>query len=75
MPGGSFIKAYVKCPFYLTDDGVRRVTCEGVVDGNNLTSCFVQKADYEVQMNVFCCQRYENCEIYRMLMENKYEEE
>ena len=75
MPSGSYIKAYVVCPFYMSDDGTRRVVCEGVVDGSNLSISFLRRADYETQMSVFCCQHYEKCEIYRMLMESKYEEE
>lgn len=75
MPSGSFKQVYVVCPFYITDDGAQRVTCEGVVDGSSLSIYFSKRADYETLMSVFCCQHYEKCEIYRMLMENKYEED
>lgn len=65
----------VRCPFYKFDDGKRRITCEGIIEGSSLSLIFRKKADQETQLGVFCCRHYENCEIYRMLMENKYSEE
>lgn len=64
----------VRCPFYVTDDQrAKRVTCEGVVEGSILATIYRNKADFQKQMEVFCCEYYQKCEIYRMLME-KYEE-
>lgn len=74
MPSGSFKQADVRCPFYQFDDGRRRITCEGLVDNSSLALIYRRKADYEAQINVFCCEYYERCEVYRMLME-KYEED
>ena len=62
----------VRCPFYKFDDGKRRITCEGIIDDSSLSLTFRKKADQEKQLYVFCCRYYEHCEIYRMLMENKY---
>lgn len=75
MPSGSFWQADVQCPFYQYDDGRRRITCEGILDKGILTLTFRTRNDFETQIGKFCCRYYKNCEIYRMLMENKYDEE
>ena len=74
MPSGSYKQIEVKCPFYKYDDGKRRITCEWIIDDSSLSLIYHNKADYETQMNVFCCEHYKKCEIYRLLME-KYDEE
>lgn len=73
-PSGSWMQADVKCPFYKHDDGRGRITCEGIVDQSSSIQSFVRKTDYLKQMEVFCCEHYECCEVYQMLME-KYKEE
>lgn len=73
MPGGSWKQVNVKCPFYLSDDGRRSITCEGIVKKSSIKLQHSTRAGFDKQMEVFCCDRYENCEIYRMLME-KYED-
>ena len=77
MPSGTYKgKADTLCPFYRFDDGQkRRIVCEGIVDGSTLASTFRMRNDYEIQLGVFCCEHYQKCEIYRMLMEAKYEED
>jgi len=74
MPSGSYKQADVKCPFYKFDDGKRRITCEGMIDDSSVALIYRKKSDYLTQIDVFCCEYYTNCEVYRMLME-KYEEE
>ena len=73
MSSGSYRQADVRCPFYKYDDGRRRITCEGLVDQSSLALIYHQRALYDTQMTVFCCEHYEKCEVYRMLME-KYED-
>lgn len=75
MPSGSYRQVYVRCPFYKYDDGIRRITCEGIIDESSLALIYGKKVDYEMQITRFCCQHYDKCEVYRMLMENKYDEE
>ena len=75
MSGGSYIKADFGCPFYRYDDGRRVVACEGVTDGSIIIQRYSRRGDWECQVKTFCCEHWKNCEIYRMLMENKYEEE
>lgn len=74
MPSGSYLQAYVQCPFYKYDDGKRRITCEGLLnDDSNIALIYHKKHDFEVQIKTFCCKHYQKCEIYRMLNKN-YEE-
>ena len=63
----------VKCPFYCRDDGKKSLTCEGIVEDSSITWKFQKRENFKQQLHVFCCEYYKNCEIYRMLMENKYE--
>ena len=74
MPSGSYKQIEVKCPFYKYDDGKRRITCEGIIDDSSLALIYHNKRDYAVQIDTFCCEHYQKCEIYRMLMD-KYDEE
>lgn len=69
----------VLCPFYQYDEALNRqkaykITCEGIVDGSTLILNYRRKGDFRTQLDVFCCEHFRRCEIYRMLME-KYEEQ
>ena len=64
---------YTKCPFFKTDDGRSMITCEGVGNSCNLSLRYMDKHDYELQLEVFCKNHFQNCEVYRMILE-KYEE-
>ena len=77
MPKGTYKgQSDAQCPFYRTDDHTkRRIICEGIVDESTLALTYRQKFDYDKQLEVFCCEHYKKCEIYRMLMEAKYDEE
>ena len=77
MTGSSWKgRSDAQCPFFKSDVGPqRRIICEGIVDKSTLALSFTRKKDYETQLIVFCCEHYKKCEIYRMLMENKYDEE
>ena len=77
MPSGSYKgKADVLCPFYKFDDwNKHRIVCEGIVDQATLASTFRIRQDYQEQLDIFCCEHYKKCEIYRMIMEAKYEED
>lgn len=72
VAGRSYAQADVRCPFYRCDDGSRRIACEGFVDDSSITQTYRFKHLFDRQMNVFCCDRFQNCEVYRMLME-KYD--
>ena len=74
MPSGSWNQVYVQCPFWQKDDGRSFIQCEGMGDAHSSTHRFDNKAKYETQMFVFCCEHYKKCEYYRMLMKTKYDE-
>ena len=74
MPSGSFRQIEVQCPFYKYDDGKQRITCEGLVDRSSLVLTYLNKKDFLIQLETFCCKHYERCEVHKMLME-KYQEE
>ena len=71
---GSYIQILVRCPFYKKDDGHYRIVCEGIVENSTITLTHQRESHYKKQMEIFCCDRYKNCEVYRMLME-KYTDE
>ena len=73
MSSGSYKQVEVRCPFYHRDDGRNMLCCEGVVEGSTLHWNFQKRQDLQQQMEIFCCEYYKNCEVYRMLMEAKYE--
>lgn len=60
-----------KCPFYCGDSKYF-VRCEGIVEDSTLTLSFRSQKEREKQFGLFCCDEYEKCEIYRMVMEAKY---
>lgn len=73
MSSGSYWQVYVRCPFYKSDDAKQKLVCEGITEESNLSQHFRSKHGLETQLQVFCCEHYTKCEIYRMLIE-KYEE-
>lgn len=75
MASGSFKQVDVQCPFYKYDDGRRRITCEGLIDKSSIALIYLTRRDYDTQLITFCCEHYEKCEVYRMLMEKYNEEE
>lgn len=74
MPSGSFIQVYVKCPFYISDNGKNRIICEGLIPGSQDHSVFRKTDDYRLQIEVWCCDHFEKCEKFAAL-NKKYEEE
>lgn len=71
---GSHWDVHVHCPFYKYDNGKTRIVCEGIVDGSTITNTYQRKDAYLNQITGYCCGTFDKCEIYRMLMQNKYEE-
>lgn len=74
MPSGSYIQVYVKCPYYLSDNGKNRIICEGLTPGSQLQSFYRKRKDFKLQIEIFCCEHYEKCEICEALSK-KYEED
>ena len=65
------VATMVRCPFYRKDTA-QTVTCEGLVENSTIRLQFGRVIDAGTQKRVFCCARYQNCEIYRAVMEAKY---
>lgn len=68
----------VKCPFYQYDECRNRykqyrIACEGLTEDSTLMLIYTYKRDYSIQLDTFCCEHFDRCEVYRMLMQ-KYEE-
>lgn len=67
------MQSKVICPMYIEDDGKRCIKCEGVIERCYIAMHFRRQEDCRMQMRLFCCGKYQYCEVYRMIME-KYEE-
>lgn len=67
MSSGSYKQVDVVCPYYVRDDGKRRITCEGLVESGHISLFYTHKDDYHRQMRTFCCKYYQRCEIYQAL--------
>lgn len=63
---------YVSCPFYKSDDGHRRIVCEGICDRCSVELTFQCEQDFKIQMETFCKNHFQRCEVYRVAMV-KYE--
>ena len=75
MSSESYRQVLVRCPFYHRDNGRSTITCEGIVEGSTLSLNFPNKQEFLTQSDVFCCDYYKNCEVYRMLMDARYDED
>ncbi len=66
-----------KCPFYRSDDGRSKISCEGLADteGCRILLFFDRKEDFLVQMQTFCCRHFKNCEVHAAITAAKYAEE
>lgn len=61
-------KWYVRCPFFLNDNGKNMISCEGLCAHGKINLTFASKADYEIQLDTFCKDHFERCEIHRAVM-------
>lgn len=69
---GDFAASAVQCPFFkgITD---KAVICEGWErDGHILENRFRKNDDKKEFVREWCCERYKECEVYRLCM-RKYE--
>lgn len=61
----------IQCPFFCGREDShagKKLFCESPVPGSSLTLFFQRKEDYRKQVQIFCCEHYQKCEIYRMVM-------
>ena len=73
MTQSKWARTHVRCPLWRGNEA-RRIGCEAPFDGATI---LLQQGEKNTRrhMEIFCCKRYENCEIFRMVIENKYPEE
>lgn len=62
------------CPFF-HDHTSMTIGCESPVPGSAIRMTFWQQEDKKIQYREFCCRKYKNCEIFRMVMEKYTNEE
>lgn len=81
MPRG--LDESVKCPFFLRYSKGQRnntisVTCEALCDNlgfeMSTKSCFATKEERRNYMELFCCDLYEECPMYKAIYNAKYKE-
>jgi hypothetical protein len=71
--GNAWNDSDAKCPFFHEHTAIS-ISCEAPIPGASMRMTFYTKADKKVQYDLFCCCRYKNCEIFRMVM-GKYAED
>ena len=68
-----YLKTDVVCPFFQNIKNGTDIVCESPYEGcTNLTIRHQNKKEMNKQRILFCCNKYKNCEIYRMIIEAKY---
>ncbi len=71
--GYEYLKVDIKCPFFKNIKKGTTIICEGPYDGcTGISLSHETKGEMDKQRKLFCCDRYQNCEIYRMIMAAKY---
>lgn len=80
MGGGARMNDYlcseIQCPFYRSmDRKQKKIICEGLEDQSNITLGYRKPEAWKRQLEVFCCGRYQACEIHTAIMEAKYADE
>ena len=68
----SYNEPLAQCPFFIASS-TKGITCEGITDDCKLKLVFIDKDKLSMQRGIFCDARYQNCEVYQMLVK-KYEE-
>lgn len=69
----------IGCPFYRSMERETsrkyRVSCEGPSERGTMSMEMFSLADLDTQVRVFCCENWKKCEVYRLLMTEKYDME
>lgn len=64
---------YAKCPYFLGSKKTK-ITCEGIAEGCVTSLEFSTEDKKKLHRKIFCNNKYQNCEICRMLDEKNEEE-
>lgn len=73
---GEWREGKVRCPFFRREDRQKhKIVCEGLGDAKSMSWNFANEDERQRirQLEIFCQDRYENCEVYRMIHNSKYE--
>ena len=68
----TYHEVLIKCPFYKSM-AQKSITCEGITDDCITKLLFISPEKRDMHREIFCDNKYKNCEIYSIL-EKKYEE-
>ena len=69
----SYDYANAKCPYFIKSKQTR-ITCEGITDGSVILLEFFTNEKKNQHRNIFCDNKYKNCEVCRMLDEKNEDE-
>lgn len=64
--------ADIKCPFFRGHTHLE-IGCEGITSETNLRLIFSAKVKLLQHEQIFCCEHYQNCELYEAIIK-QYEE-
>ena len=63
-----------KCPFF-SYHMRESITCESLIPDTHAKIVFGKPNEKKLHYNLFCCFKYENCEMYRAIMKTYEEDE
>lgn len=69
----SYDYANAKCPYFIGSKKTK-ITCEGITDGTVLLLEFFSGEKMYQHREIFCDNKYQNCEVCRMLDEKNEED-
>lgn len=67
-PSSTYMRNHAKCPFYRGDTR-QSIICEGFLENSTVSMRFGAQRDMHQHSSIFCCNKFENCELYRMIAE------
>lgn len=80
----NYIDSHAKCPYYLRhgrSEWVYSITCEPIMSPKRLgfkpvqRTGFARQQDFQDYVELFCCDRYFECPVYKAIYQNRTEEE
>lgn len=70
--GTNLDPARARCPFFRRSTN-NSIICEGIVERSTMQWRFGRTQDRDLQFSVFCCKKFENCELHKAVLE-KYQD-
>ncbi len=65
----------IRCPFFREESSRdHKIKCEGLGDAKSISWNFSNEDERQRirQLEIFCQDHYDKCELYRMIVESKY---